>query len=308
MSMSKYYIYFIAIILIGCNKVKKEYYTNGNIKYEAEMKDGKQNGHFIKYHPNGKIAIEGSFVNNQREGYFKTYFENGILKDEGYYKKGLGNGLMKEYYESGEIKNEAEMIDGKQVGVLKTYFKNGKLEKKSEYSDGKVNGLFVEYFPSGRLKFNSILENDTVLFYEEYDENSKLIDEYRKIIVDAPEQIELGEDFVADITFTGPQLKEAITYINKDNMYEELQSLPTYGSFLILHPGKPPRNFLLLQDTQGNKLLYKEIKNVETLKYTNEKFSFKYKPNKAGNHTLLCICELPTVNYKYVIHFEVKNK
>ena len=44
----------------------KEYYENGNIKFEVEYSNGKKNGKIKEYDKNGKLLFEGEYINDYR--------------------------------------------------------------------------------------------------------------------------------------------------------------------------------------------------------------------------------------------------
>ena len=68
------------------NVTHKEYYDNGQLKYEANYKDGKLNGTRKSYYPNGKLQAEGEYINNFPVDTIKEYYPNGQLKREEYYE------------------------------------------------------------------------------------------------------------------------------------------------------------------------------------------------------------------------------
>ena len=81
---------------------EKEYYENGNLKYEGLTRLG------------------------LRVKEWKFYYENGKLQFIGDYKYGEQNGLWKIYYENGNIKNIANYDYGKLIGLVRNYEEDGK--------------------------------------------------------------------------------------------------------------------------------------------------------------------------------------
>ena len=77
----------------------KEYYNNGEIKFDGEFKLGKKwSGKW--YDKNHNIIYELKNGN----GFIKEYFDNGKLCFEAEYLNGQKNGKGKEYYYDGKLK------------------------------------------------------------------------------------------------------------------------------------------------------------------------------------------------------------
>ena len=65
----------------------KEYYENGNLKYDYNLKDWKLNGTLTEYNEKGKIKFKGNFINDKPDGLHLCFYENGNLKSEYKWKK-----------------------------------------------------------------------------------------------------------------------------------------------------------------------------------------------------------------------------
>lgn len=57
--------------------VLREFYPEGALKSEAEVKEGKRHGRYREYHANGKLKLRGKYVRNQPKGIWKYYTEEG---------------------------------------------------------------------------------------------------------------------------------------------------------------------------------------------------------------------------------------
>ncbi|MBL1233722.1 MAG: hypothetical protein P1U44_07270 [Vicingaceae bacterium] len=68
------------------------YYENGTPMYKGELKNGKNDGHWVWYYKNGKKKMEGNFKNGAREGLWYTYFPNGNISTECVYLNDQLNG------------------------------------------------------------------------------------------------------------------------------------------------------------------------------------------------------------------------
>ena len=109
----------------GIGKVK-EYYKNGQLKFEGEYLYGKRNGKGKEYNYKGELIFEGDYLYSMKlKG--KEYI-NGKLEYVGEYlynKKWNG----KEYDENGKIISELKNGNGN----VKEYDDNGYLEFEGEY-------------------------------------------------------------------------------------------------------------------------------------------------------------------------------
>ena len=125
----------------------KEYYKNGNIKYDGDFVNNKyegngkyiyENGDYyigpfinglkhgkgIIYYKNGNIMYDGDFVNDKREGEGKY-----IWKDGQYYigpwLNDLKHGKGTIYYKNDNIKYDGDFVNNKREGYGKYIYENG---------------------------------------------------------------------------------------------------------------------------------------------------------------------------------------
>lgn len=124
---------------------EKIYFENGNVKYDAEYKNGLE-VKTTQYYSNGKIEfVEELDKNGDFFSKRINYFENGnlekeiVLKDK---KKVLFS--CKEYYESGILEEEgflfynSVMSDYQKDGVWKLYDSAGKLIAEQTYTKNEM--------------------------------------------------------------------------------------------------------------------------------------------------------------------------
>ena len=127
----------LLILLISCNNIEKEkeYYTNGNLKYEVTINNDSYNGNYKEYYEDGALRVEGSFKDNLKQGLFTQYYKttDKLLKtetlwknDTSYYQKNIG--------ESGNILSEGALDNNRKVGKWKYYDENkGYLKEIQEF-------------------------------------------------------------------------------------------------------------------------------------------------------------------------------
>lgn len=182
----------------------EEHYPNGKLKSTVSSKDGVLHGHQKMYYETGELMYEGEFINNKQEGIWKLYYENGDIKRENIFKNHIKI-FQKEYYKGNKIKSETSYNEdtgkesskkewnedgklteetsvgqsGKLLMVRSSYYENGKIEEKSNLiqTDWGWNkhGLYQSYYESGQLEKEGIIENDTYQGeWKEYFESGKI--------------------------------------------------------------------------------------------------------------------------------------
>ena len=118
--------------IIENNGLGKEYRLNTNIViFEGEYLNGKKNGKGKEYYENGQIKFEGEYLKGK------------IIEGKGYDDKGRlvleieksGNG--KEYYKNGKIQFEGKYYNGKRWNG-KIYNFEGKEEYELKYGTGVI--------------------------------------------------------------------------------------------------------------------------------------------------------------------------
>lgn len=57
--------------------VLRDFYPEGTLKSESEVKEGKRHGRYREYYENGKLKLRGKYANNQPKGTWKYYTEEG---------------------------------------------------------------------------------------------------------------------------------------------------------------------------------------------------------------------------------------
>ena len=109
---------FFVLILFGCSKSSEkriDYYTNGSVKSEATISNGRKNGNY------------------------KEYYEDGTLKLNADVEEDTLNGKSYKYYPNGKLAEDFQFIKGRLFGVNMFYGRNGKLKEMREYdSSGRM--------------------------------------------------------------------------------------------------------------------------------------------------------------------------
>ena len=176
--------YYIGQWLNGLRHGKgKEYYKNGNIKYEGDFCNGKFEGNG-KYIWNDGEYYVGQFLNNLRHGKGKEYYKDGIIKYEGDYindkregngkyiyingsyyigqwLKGLKHGHGKLYYKNGNIKYDGDYVNDKIEGSGKYIWEDGEYYI-GQWLNGVRHGKGKLYYKDGNIKYEGDYVNDNM--------------------------------------------------------------------------------------------------------------------------------------------------
>ena len=145
----------------------KEYYDNGNLKFEGEYLNEKKIGKGKYYYNNGKLQIEAEFKDNDFNGKVKKYDENGELEFDGEYKNGnKWNGKENKKYFQGEYLNgkrwNGKGSEFKDVQTGPTDFRTI-LAFEGEYINGKRKGRGEIYdMESNKFALKEINEENDI--------------------------------------------------------------------------------------------------------------------------------------------------
>lgn len=189
---------FLIITLNSCKDTFTEYYHDGKLKAEIELKDNVKNGVAKWYYPNGTVKMEGTYFNDKLEGLFKEYYETGELEKEGYFK------------------------DDVQQGMLKVYYKSGNLQTMQFFKNGIPDSTYESYHSNGQLKMEALKNKGKTYYYTEYDSLGNFLNEFRYVHIDCKDTIVLGEDITIEVSIFGPKLKKkAYADVFLDILYNE---------------------------------------------------------------------------------------
>ena len=96
-------------------KVSKEYFDNGAVKIEKELKNRIQHGKTFFYFENGKRRIERNFKEGKAHGKTFWYHMNGQIGWEENYNEGIPEGKWLYYSDNGKLQVEKVFKEGKEI-------------------------------------------------------------------------------------------------------------------------------------------------------------------------------------------------
>lgn len=156
----------------------KDFYPNGQLRYEGQFKNDKCTGEFRYYDeqghlkatntfdksgekalnktygPNGKLLATGNYLNQQKDGEWR-YFdkETGRLRLVEDNKAGKVDGWSRLYHpDNGNLAEETQFVNGIPEGLCRKFSDMGVLLMECHYHNGQLEGPVKTYYPSSALK------------------------------------------------------------------------------------------------------------------------------------------------------------
>ncbi|MEM6346905.1 MAG: hypothetical protein AAF927_23655 [Bacteroidota bacterium] len=157
--MRKYYllISFLLLLTHAWGQEVKTYYENGNLKSSVPIND------------DGLFSGEGH-----------TFYQSGEMAMKTHYDKGLRQGTEREYYPDGKILGECTYVNDKRQGWYLGYYQNGKPKFKQAWENDRKSGPMWVYYTSGELRMFAMMQADTMVFAQHFDEEGHLRNEIIK--------------------------------------------------------------------------------------------------------------------------------
>lgn len=150
----------------------RDYYANGQLRYEGSFKNDKCKGTFRYYDEQGKLKATNEFDKSGEKALNKTYAPNGRVVATGFYQNQKKEGEWK-YFDanSGQLLMVEDNKDGKVDGWSRLYNpNNGKLAEETQFVNGKPQGQCKKYSDTGVLIMecqyrNGLLDGPTKTYY-----------------------------------------------------------------------------------------------------------------------------------------------
>ena len=150
----------------------RDFYPNGQLRYEGQFKNDKCKGTFRYYDEQGRLKATNEFDKSGERALNKTYASNGRIVATGYYLNQKKDGEWK-YYDanSGQLRLVEDNKDGKVHGWSRIYNpENGVLAEKTQFVEGQPVGQCMKYSYTGTLIMecqyhNGLLDGPTRIYY-----------------------------------------------------------------------------------------------------------------------------------------------
>ena len=182
----------------------RDFYPNGQLRYEGQFKNDKCKGTFRYYDeqgslkatndfdktgeralnktyaPNGRVVATGYYLNQKKDGEWKYYDANSgqlrLVEDN---KAGKVHGWSRLYNpNNGVLAEETQYIEGHPEGQCRKYSDTGVLLMECQYNNGMLNGSTRSYYPNSVLKEEGQYVNGAKTgVWKTYNEDGDLIAE-----------------------------------------------------------------------------------------------------------------------------------
>lgn len=173
--MRHFYLLLLLAVLIHpiVAQVEKVYDEDERLQTINPLNEsGVWEGTGYSFHPNGGVAKETPFVEGRIIGEEKEFYENGNLRSLGRYTDGVRNGIYSEYFNDGTLKLSQEWEMGVKQGELNVFDEDG------------------------NLSMYAILDHDSVVFAQRFDEAGNLISERLRVLSHEIDTTGLGEPYL----------------------------------------------------------------------------------------------------------------
>ena len=156
---------------------EKEYYENGNLKYEGLTRLDLRVKEWKFYYENGKLQFIGDYKYGEQNGLWKIYYENGNIKNIANYDYGKLVGLVRNYEEDGKFSSTTYYEKGSNLTKWQFFYKDGKSIKKEgmAYDMGEeakkrwiATGEWKYYSKAGKLQKIETYENGEIIKVEKF--------------------------------------------------------------------------------------------------------------------------------------------
>lgn len=186
-----------APFLFSCDRTElsREYYSDGRLKSEAEVKNGLKNG------------------------LMSTYFPSGAIKSKQLYKNDTLNGLGTFFNIEGKIDSTITYENGKPNGEYLKFYPNGNVAGRGNFVNGKNHGLYYQYDPvdSGRVLREAYLipvRGSTMRYYvRRIDPTGGKEDEYRSIGIHLPATVKLKDTVNVKFNMLDENMQDSVVVV-----------------------------------------------------------------------------------------------
>lgn len=208
----KYFLFTLLVLgFVSCTKTKKEYYSDGSLKSEIEMRGGKKNGKSVYFYANGKKQMECGYQDDALNGIMTRWAFTGKIEMVSNYKNGLRDGETRLYTSEGVLEIIQHYTMDTLDGLFIEYFPNGVEKIHGQYSKGMYDGLWQYFLSNGLLVGRGEFIGGSGKLESYFYENGKIkgITEYRNNLRDGK-----------DILYKQDGTIEFVRYFNEDRIIE----------------------------------------------------------------------------------------
>tara|TARA_B100000963_G_C22638253_1_gene678808 strand:+ start:6442 stop:7836 length:1395 start_codon:yes stop_codon:yes gene_type:complete len=173
------------------------FHNNGKLRQQGYLNSkGKPEGKCKEYYENGKLYKNTNMKDGMPHGKFKEYFENGKLKIDYNFKEGIQDGKQIEYYDNGNINIIGNYKNGVLHGSYTQYYPSGKLELSTSYTNGLNQGVHLYLKENGEVIEEKIMQDgiditNEVFLFMTNNNSANMIN--AGLVKDGPQNFSTGE-------------------------------------------------------------------------------------------------------------------
>lgn len=131
MRIVRYFIIALLFVVVGCGENNgltervTNTFDNGQPAKVCFYDKNNQCVHEVNYYDNGAVYMEGDIKNDLREGEWISYFQDGKVQSKGFFEKDLRTGKSLVYHENGNLWMDGYYKEGRMVGLWIYYDEQG---------------------------------------------------------------------------------------------------------------------------------------------------------------------------------------
>ncbi|HEY5747983.1 MAG TPA: hypothetical protein VIU12_18060 [Chryseolinea sp.] len=243
-----------ASFLFSCDRTElsREYYSDGRLKSEAEVKNGLKNG------------------------LMSTYFPNGTIKSKQLYKNDTLNGTGTFFNIEGKIDSIITYERGKLNGEYQKFYPNGNIAGRGNFVNGKNHGLYYQYDPvdSGRVLREAYLipVRGSILHYyvKKINPAGEGVDEYRSIGIHLPSVVKLKDTVNVEFNVLDMNAQDSVLVVVGE--FDDEFNLRSRADTISIKKGSATYRFVVKKS--GMQLLRGEVINYTTKVYRDSSVTY----------------------------------
>ncbi|MFZ8835533.1 MAG: toxin-antitoxin system YwqK family antitoxin [Flavobacteriales bacterium] len=232
-------------------------WSNGNLYYKGQFKDGQPTGGFTFFYEDGNIMSEVNHIENGRKSFTKHYRPDGSVQAEGMYvtsnqldengeplrlKQGEWNyfdpnGIKRlvENYNQNTLHGPTETfgsesqslekeiyVDGKKDGVWTKRDESGTMIHELNYRNGDFHGFCKQFYPNGRVQSMGSYESGKMNgFWGYFGENGQIEKKIQYELGKVIDEVYVNGTF--ELTYPDERPKETFTVVegNRTGTFKE---------------------------------------------------------------------------------------
>ena len=105
------------------------------------------------YFPNGNLEYEAEFVNEKLDGTSRVWSEDGTLLSVSEYSNGRPHGKWRTFHPNEKLMHASTYFHGQKHGYERWYYENGQLKSEQNFNYGKVETEIIRWDIDGTILY-----------------------------------------------------------------------------------------------------------------------------------------------------------